>query len=121
MECTLTFGKHWSSGLGDDFTVGDLQAENLMGEKEALTLHFGHLVSDWSDDYPAKKLAQSVHKFYGGMGEGAEFETWQDAVHASLYDAFQVYSELKNGDTFIAVYQDEIAKFVCQGVHVIAA
>jgi len=82
-------------------------------------IHFGHLRSEWTDDYPAKKLDKPVDKFYGGMGEGQEFDNWGDAMLVSLYDQYQVNENMKDGDIIVASYQGEVKTFMCQHVHVV--
>lgn len=81
-------------------------------------LHFAHHDFRIARTY-GQEILHGVHTFYGGMGEGSSFDKWQDAIHTSLYDAFQVYDELKDGDTFTAQYLGDIAWFECQGVHVV--
>lgn len=84
-------------------------------------LHFGHL--NFRNVRNAKTgrydSVKGVDRFFGGMGEGSEFETWQDAIHTSLYDAYQCYDELKEGDTFLTEYRGGTKLFRCDGVHVI--
>lgn len=83
-------------------------------------LHFGHLDFDtvWNADKGRHESVRGVDSFYGGMGEGTKYNTWQDAILASLYDAYQVYDGFNTGDTFVAEYLGQTANFVCDGVHV---
>lgn len=109
--------------MGDDFTVQGVLVDSFVTEegKVPLTLHFGHHDFRYIWDSVAKRdVKTNQHTFYGGMGEGSEFDNWQDAVLASLYDAFQVYDELKDGDEFIATYNDETRRFRCvEKIHVV--
>jgi hypothetical protein len=84
-------------------------------------LHFGHHDFDivWNEETKRQDVVRGVDVFFGGMGEGSKYGTWQDAIHASLYDAFQVSEELKDGDTFVAEYRGEVARFACDGIHVV--
>jgi hypothetical protein len=87
-------------------------------------LHFGHLnfKTVWNKETGRHESLKGVDTFYGGnTGEGSAFETWQDAIHSSLYDAFQVHEEFKDGDTFVVLYRGESARFRCDGVHVVKA
>ena len=86
-------------------------------------LHFTHFpfAIVWNAKTRTQDVVRGVGTFYGGMGEGSRFDTWRDAIHSSLYDAFQVYEELKDGDTFVAEYLGETARFACEGVHVVRA
>lgn len=86
-------------------------------------LHFAHHGFDivWNKETKRQDVVRGVNVFFGGMGEGSKFETWQDAIHASLYDAYQVDENLKEGDTFVAEYLGETARFACESVHVVKA
>jgi hypothetical protein len=84
-------------------------------------LHFAHHTFDivWNKKTERQDVVHGITKFFGGMGEGSTFKKWQDAIHASLYDAYQVYEELKEGDTFTVTYRGKTAFFRCDGVHVV--
>jgi hypothetical protein len=87
-------------------------------------LHFGHLdfATVWNKETGRHDIDRTVHTFYGSnIGEGQSFKTWQDAIHASLYDYFQYGEEFHPGDTFTVEYLGEQARFVCEGFHVLAA
>lgn len=98
-------------------------AEAHIVEFPEVYLHFGHhdFKVVWNKETGRHDVVKGVDQFYGGSGEGHSFDTWQDAIHASLYDAFQVYAELKDGDTFKVEYRGESARFRCSGVHVVKA
>jgi len=108
----LEFGKHYSTGLGDDMTIT---------EHPEVYLHFGHhtFSIEWDESTRRQISVEGKPTFYGGMGEGSTFDTWQDAVLASLYDAYQVNDCFHDGDMFLAEYLGERQFFVCQGVHVV--
>lgn len=109
------------------YTVKITEATTNYAEAEIVGLpdvyiHFGHLnfKTVWNKETGRHEIRKGVDTFYGGnIGEGHTFETWQDAIHSSLYDAFQVYEELKDGDTFVAEYRGDVAQFTCAGVHVV--
>lgn len=84
----------------------------------SIYLHFAHLDFALSQDYE-QRIIRGVNRYFGGMGEGLEFDNWQDAIHSSLYDAFQVHDELHDSDTFTVKYNGEICEFACEGVHVL--
>lgn len=84
-------------------------------------LHFASLDFDivWNLTTRTQDVVRGVNVFFGGMGEGSKFDTWQAALLSSLYDAYQVRDELKNGDTFTAEFNGETAHFACEGIHVV--
>ena len=85
-------------------------------------LHFAHHDFDivWNEETKRQDVAQGVHTYYGGMGEGASFSTWSDAVLASLYDAYQVYEGFHSGDIFSVTYHKDRRYFLCDGCHVVS-
>jgi hypothetical protein len=83
-------------------------------------LHFAHLTfaTVWNSETKRQDIVHGINTFYGGMGEGQQFKTWQEAIHVSLYDYYQCGEEFHDGDTFTVQFQDEQAVFICDGVHV---
>ncbi len=92
-------------------------------ELPEIYLHFAHhdFRIVWSPKTKRHDSVKGLDTYYGGMGEGSSFDTWQDAIHTSLYDAYQVYEGLNDGDTLTAEYLDQTALFRCEGVHVVPA
>lgn len=85
-------------------------------------LHFGHLefATVWNKEKGRHETDHTQHTYYGGnVGEGSRHKTWQDAIHASLYDYFQYGEEFHDGDTFMVEYLGWTALFRCDGVHVV--
>lgn len=86
-------------------------------------LHFAHhdFTYVWNKE-TGRSERSSVDTFYGSnVGEGQTFQSWRDAIHASLYDYFQYGEEFHDGDTFTVEYLGETARFTCDGVHVLNA
>lgn len=84
-------------------------------------LHFAHLrfSTVWDSIKGRHVVDHNVSSYYGGMGEGSKFDNWQDAIHSSLYDAFQVEEAFHDGDVFMVRYYGKVANFRCDGVHVV--
>lgn len=83
-------------------------------------IHFAHHDFDiaWNERARRQEVVRGVNKFFGGMGEGSSFDTWQRALLSSLYDLYQVTEGLHEGDTFEATYRGVTEVFRCVGVHV---
>lgn len=99
-------------------------AEANIVELPDVYLHFGHLnfATVWNKETGRHESVQGVDTFYGSnIGEGQSFDNWQDAIYASLYDAYQVDENLKDGDTFVVEYRGQVARFACDGIHVVKA
>jgi len=103
--------------------VEGLLSTDIFGEDCRTLLHFAHHTFDivWNEVERRQVTVNGVNKFFGGMGEGSTFSTWQQAILSSLYDLYQVSDNLKDGDTFTATYLGETATFICDGVHVVRA
>lgn len=86
-------------------------------------LHFGHhdFAIVWNEETNSQDVVHGKHTFYGGIGEGSIFDNWQDAIHASLYDLFQVSDNIHDGDRFVVTYNDSTQEYVCSGFHVLKA
>lgn len=86
-----------------------------------LVVYFGHLDFDivWNPITRTQDTIRGVDRYFGGMGEGQSYKVWQHALLASLYDAYQVYDEFNDGDTFTCTYNGETVRFICDGVHVV--
>ena len=84
-------------------------------------LHFAHhtFSVEWNETTRRHETIEGKAVFYGGCGEGRTFDTWQEAIHSSLYDLYQYTPELTEGDTFQVTYLGETAYFACEGVHVV--
>lgn len=103
----------------DGYTAdGNYQSASIVGLPD-IYLHFAHHNYNYVWN-PKTKTQDRVDEdvFFGGMGEGSKFKTWQDAILCSLYDAYQCYDGLNDGDTFEVEYLGEVAHFACEGVHV---
>jgi hypothetical protein len=73
----------------------------------------------WNPETGRHDIVKNLPTFFGGMGEGREYDTWQNAILASLYDCYQV-EDFKTFDTFTVEFEGETAIFECIGFHVIA-
>lgn len=84
-------------------------------------LHFAHhdYNTVWNGATQRHEVDHNANAYFGGCGEGRKLPTWQDAIHCSLYDAFQIEDCIKDGDTFSAEYNGQTANFVCEGFHVL--
>ena len=89
--------------------------------REDVYIHFAHHYFDivCNEETRRQESVHGVNKFFGGMGEGSTFDSWQDALLVSLYDAYQVYEGFADGDTFVAEYFGQVCRFRCTGVHVV--
>jgi hypothetical protein len=105
-----------------DYTVKLTDSEAKVLEFPGIYLHFADhdFTIVWNPKTLRQDVLKGVHTYYGSnVGEGQCFKTWQDAIHASLYDYFQYGEEFHEGDTFTVRYQGQTARFSCSGVHVI--
>lgn len=85
-------------------------------------LHFAHhdFKIVWNPETKRQDVVRPANTFYGSnVGEGQTYDTWQEAIHASLYDYFQYGEEFHDGDTLTVEYLGNIAHFACDGVHVV--
>lgn len=107
-----------------NYTVTLTDKSAVMDTHPDLYLHFARLTFDivWNPETGRQDVVYGVDKFFGGnCGEGSTFENWQDAIHTSLYDAFQTSEELQDGDTITVKFGRQTAQFLCSGVHVVKA
>jgi len=59
-------------------------------------------------------------KFYGGCGEGRQYDTFGQALLGTLYDELQVHCPgIPDGTTFKCEYDGAIYLYAVQGVHVV--
>jgi hypothetical protein len=87
-------------------------------------LHFAHhdFATVWNKETGRHETDHTQHTYYGGnVGEGSSHKTWQDAIHASLYDYFQYGEEFHDGDTFTVEYLGQTQRFLCDNPHVVKA
>lgn len=120
MEYGINFVyNEYSDGSGDFSTRASAAS---VAERPDVYIHFANHGFDyvWNEETKRQERVER-EKYFGGMGEGSTFDTWEDALQASLYDMYQVYEGFQNGDTFIAEYFGQKRTFVCDGVHVVIA
>ena len=88
--------------------------------RQNVYLHFAHhtFATEWNEKTQRQDIVDR-HTFYGGMGEGSTFDTWQRAILSSLYDEYQTNGEMKEGDEFEVTYLGETATFQCVSFHVV--
>ena len=119
MEYTIQFVMNqYSDGSGKP---SHLASGASVKELPDLYIHFAHHDFDvvWNEETKRQESVSGVNKFFGGVGEGSAYKTWQEAIHVSLYDAYQVSDQLHEGDTFTAQYAGETARFRCVSFHVV--
>jgi hypothetical protein len=112
------------AGLLEDAEVYELMKTVDGGRpREDESVHFAHhdFAIEWSEQTQRQEVLHGVHRFFGGMGEGNSYDSWKDALLASLYDLYQTHDDLEDGDVFVATYLGETVEFRCEGIHVVLA
>ena len=73
-------------------------------------------------DWMSVRVGEALGKFYGGCGEGEEYDTFEEAMHRELYDEYQVSDVLKEKDFFVVKADDgKDYQFKAVGVHIVKA